>query len=41
MISFEDIERCNRLFVVGTTLSTYSAFRLVPVPLRRPPTILM
>ncbi|KII87334.1 hypothetical protein PLICRDRAFT_42959 [Plicaturopsis crispa FD-325 SS-3] len=27
--SFADIELCDRLFVVGTTLATYSAFRLI------------
>jgi len=27
--SFEDVEQCDRLFVIGTTLATYSAFRIV------------
>jgi len=27
--SLSDIEKCDRLFIVGTTLATYSAFRLL------------
>jgi len=27
--SFQDIESCDRLLVIGTTLATYSAFRIV------------
>jgi len=26
---FRDVEECDRLFVIGTTLATYSAFRIV------------
>jgi len=27
--TFDDVERCDRLIVIGTTLATYSAFRIV------------
>lgn len=27
--SFRDVEECDRLLVIGTTLATYSAFRIV------------
>jgi NAD+-dependent protein deacetylase sirtuin 4 len=36
--SYADIEHCDRLFLVGTTLATYSAFRLLKhaLELRKP-----
>ena len=39
---FRDIEDCDRLLVVGTTLATYSAFRIVKhaLELKKPVLIL-
>ncbi|GBE89592.1 DHS-like NAD/FAD-binding domain-containing protein [Sparassis latifolia] len=40
--SFADIERCDRLFMVGTTLATFSAFRLLKHALKlRKPVLLL
>ncbi|EGO22442.1 hypothetical protein SERLADRAFT_451291 [Serpula lacrymans var. lacrymans S7.9] len=40
--SYSDVEQCDRLFLVGTTLATYSAFRLLKhaLDLRKPVMIL-
>ena len=29
IFSYRNVEECDRLFVIGTTLATYSAFRIV------------
>ncbi|EPQ56252.1 DHS-like NAD/FAD-binding domain-containing protein [Gloeophyllum trabeum ATCC 11539] len=39
--SFEDVEKGDRLFVVGTTLATYSAFRLLKHALQLKKPVLM
>ncbi|KZT21588.1 DHS-like NAD/FAD-binding domain-containing protein [Neolentinus lepideus HHB14362 ss-1] len=39
--SFDDVEKGDRLFIVGTTLATYSAFRLLKHALRLKKPVLM